>query len=293
MPRSTFPGPPRGLADPARRALLPLRDALGGLTSAARALPDILICGAQRAGTTSLFRALCQHPAVTGPALRKGVHFFDTGYRGGLSRYRSYFPLRPWLAGWCGRPRIRVVESSPYYLFHPLSAERIARDLPDARVVVVLRDPVERAYSAHAHETARGFETEPFGHALELEPRRLAGEEERIVSDPGYVSHSHQHHGYMARGHYVDQLLRFEKHLGRDRLHVVDHADLFDGTARTLAEVERFLELPPGPGTVPGRHNARARTEMPEELRAELAAVFADSDSRLAAWWGRTPSWCG
>ena len=66
-------------------------------------------------------------------------------------------------------------ESSPYYLFHPLAAERIARDLPDVRLVVLLRDPVERAYSAYTHERARGFETETFARALELEPERLAG----------------------------------------------------------------------------------------------------------------------
>ncbi|MCP3014372.1 sulfotransferase domain-containing protein [Nocardiopsis dassonvillei] len=291
MPRSTVPVLFHRMAVPARKALLPLADGLGALTAPARALPDFLICGAQRSGTTSLFRTLCLHPCVTGPTLRKGVHYFDTGYQGGPDRYRAYFPPRARLRARRGRPRVRAVESSPYYLFHPLAAERIARDLPEVRVVVILRDPVERAYSAHAHETARGFETEPFERALELEPERLAGEEERMLADPGYRSYSHQHHGYVARGRYADQLERMEKHLGRDRMHVVDHADLFDGTARALGEVERFLGLPPGPGHAPGRHNARARTSMPEGLRAELAARFADSDARLADWWGRVPSW--
>ena len=65
---------------------------------------------------------------------------------------------------------------------------------------MLVRDPVERAYSAHAHELARGFETEPFERALELEDQRLSGEAERIVADPGYLSHSHQHHAYRAQG---------------------------------------------------------------------------------------------
>ncbi|WP_433699845.1 sulfotransferase [Nocardiopsis sp. CA-288880] len=291
MPRNTSPALLHRLAAPARRALLPLADGLGGMTSSARAVPDFLICGAQRAGTTSLFKALGRHPAVTGPTLRKGVHYFDTGYGRGLDWYRSHFPLRATLRARRGRPGVRVFESSPYYLFHPLAAERIARTLPDVRVVVILRDPVERAYSAHAHESARGFETEPFALAVELEAKRLSGEEERLVGDPGYRSHAHQHHGYVARGHYADQLLRMERHLGRDRIHVVDHADLFDGTARALTGIERFLGLPPGPGEAPGRHNARERAGMPEGLRAELTERFAESDARLAAWWGRTPSW--
>ncbi|WP_017585348.1 sulfotransferase family protein [Nocardiopsis ganjiahuensis] len=290
MPRAT--SPLNRLAVPARRALLPLADGLGGMTSTARALPDFLVCGAQRSGTTSLFKALSQHPAATGPVLRKGVHYFDTGYRNGLSWYRSHFPLRATLRARWGRPRTRVFESSPYYLFHPLAAERIARELPEVRIVVILRDPVERAYSAHAHETARGFETEPFARALELEEKRLAGTEERLMEDPGHHSHSHQHHGYVARGRYVDQLVRMERSVGRERMHVVDYADLFDGSPRALDEVVRFLGLPQGPPITLGRHNSRKRAVMPEPLRAELTSRFTDSDARLAAWWGRTPSWC-
>ena len=288
MPQRTAPLPKR-LAVPARRAVLPVFDAWGAVTAPARALPDFLICGAQRSGTTSLYKALCQNPGAVGPVLRKGVHYFDTGYHRGVSWYRSHFPLRAPL--W-GRSPLQVFESSPYYLFHPLAAGRIARDLPGVRVVVILRDPVERAYSAHAHETARGFETEPFARAVELEESRLAGEEERLTADPGYASHSHQHHGYIARGHYVDQLERLEKHLGRNRMYVADHAELFDGTTRELRRIEDFLGLPPGPDRVPARHNARRRAEMPRGLRAELTARFAQSDQRLARWWGRTPSWC-
>ncbi|MEU3308555.1 sulfotransferase domain-containing protein [Nocardiopsis sp. NPDC006832] len=280
------------LAVPAKRALLPIADGLGGMTRHARALPDFLICGAQRSGTTSLFKTLNLHPAATGPVLRKGVHYFDTGHHNGLDWYRSHFPLRNVLRARWGRPRIRVFESSPYYLFHPLAAERISRELPETKVVVILRDPVERAYSAHAHETARGFETEPFARAIELEDRRLSGAEERLIADPTHYSRSHQHHGYVARGNYVDQLIRMERHLGRERMHVVDYADLFDGTSRTVAEIIRFLELPSVSMEPPGRHNARKRAMMPESLRAELTSRFAENDARLAHWWGRTPSWC-
>src|SRR5207244_6944401 len=104
-------------------------------------------------------------------------------------------------------------------MFHPLAAKRISRDLPGVKLLVLVRDPVERAYSAYAHELARGYETEPFERALELEDQRLAGEEERIISQPGYVSLSHQHQAYLARGRYAAQLERLEKLFGSDRLH--------------------------------------------------------------------------
>ena len=79
----------------------------------------------------------------------KGVHYYDSNYARGLRWYRSHFPLQ---AG--GRHLVRpglspaiAGEASPYYLFHPLAAERLARDFPDVRIIVSLRDPVDRAYS--------------------------------------------------------------------------------------------------------------------------------------------------
>ena len=84
-------------------------------------------------------------------------------------------------------------------MFHPLAAERIARDLPGVKLLVLLRDPVERAYSAHAHEVSVGYETEPFQRALEIEAARLDGEAEKIMADPAYVSRSHQHQRALRR----------------------------------------------------------------------------------------------
>jgi hypothetical protein len=176
-------------------------------------------------------------------------------------------------------------------MFHPLAGARIAADLPDVRLVVLLRDPVERAYSAHAHELARGFETEPFERALELEEERLAGEEERLVADPAYVSHHHQHNGYVARGRYAEQLERLETLVGRERIHVVDSGELFADAAPVLDGLIAFLGLPPWRPAEFGQHNARPRNTMEPPLRARLEETFAPSDERLAAWLGRPPSW--
>ncbi|MFC3994835.1 sulfotransferase family protein [Nocardiopsis sediminis] len=270
-------------------ALRVLPDAVGQATRRGRALPTFLIAGGQRCGTTSLFKALVRHPQVAGPTLRKGVHYFDTGYPRGLDWYRAHFPLAATLRA---RGRVAVGESSPYYLFHPLAAERIARDLPGVRVIVLLRDPVERAYSAHAHELARGFETEPFGRALELEDERLAGAEELLRADPAARSHHHRHHAYLRRGHYADQLQRLEKHIGRDRLHVVESEEFFADPEPVFAGITDFLGIARADGIGVERHNARPRSSpMPEALRERLRSHFADADRRLAEWWGRTPSW--
>jgi hypothetical protein len=265
----------------------------GRLTHRARMLPGFLIVGAQRCGTTSMYRTLSQHPAVLKAVLHKGVHYFDTGYDHGLGWYQGHFPLRAH-AALIRRTSGEVpltFESSPYYMFNPLAAQRISRDLPEVKLLVLVRDPVERAYSAHAHELARGFETEPFERALELEDQRLAGEAERIVSQPGYLSHSHQHHAYLTRGIYADQLERLDKLFGHDRVHVVDSGRFFTDPEPVYDGVLEFLGLRQHGYPVFERHNARPRSPMPEALRTTLGEHFLPSDERLTRWLGQPPSW--
>jgi len=267
--------------------------ATGRLTAQLRMTPDFLVVGAQRCGTTSLFRTVAAHPAVVPPALHKGVHYFDTAYDRGPDWYRGHFPLRATATRLERRLGSRVItgESSPYYLFHPLAGERIANDLPDVRLVALLRDPVERAYSAYTHERARGFEAETFERALDLEPARLAGEEARLRSDPTYVSHHHQHNAYLARGSYAEQLARLAALVGRERLHVIDSGDFFTAPEASFDAVIDFLDLPAWRPARFEQRNARPRADLQPALRARLDEHFAPDDDALAAWLGRTPSW--
>lgn len=287
---------PRFVSDlpvPVRRPLSSVVRAAGRLTSGARIRPSFLVIGAQRCGTTSLHRTLKQHPAVLGASHKKGVHYFDVNYARGDDWYQGHFPLRSTAERVARRTGMPVVagESSPYYMFHPLAPERIASDLPGVRVIVMLRDPVERAYSAYTHERARGFETEDLERALDLEEQRLEGETARILADPGYVSRPHQHNAYVARGRYVEQLERVERALGRDRMHVIDAAGFFTDPDRVYRETVEFLGLPPWPHVRHEVHNARPRSDMDDELRKRLSTYFEPYDERLAAWLGWTPSW--
>ncbi len=267
----------------------------GRLTSGNRVLPSFLIVGAQRSGTTSLYRALARHPLVLKPVLHKGVHYFDVAYDRGLSWYRAHFPLRGATLRLSRRygHRPQAFESAPYYLFHPLAASRIAADLPGVKLIVLVRDPVERAFSAHAHELARGFETEPsFARAVELEEERLAGAEESLIASPYSTHHAHRHHAYLARGRYAEQLARVEPLIGRDRILVLDSGEFFARPEPVYDRVLRFLGLPHAGDPAFDRHNARPRpAPMPPSLRRELVARFEGSDALLASWLGAEPSW--
>ncbi|RKS72070.1 sulfotransferase domain-containing protein [Actinomadura pelletieri DSM 43383] len=267
----------------------------GRLTAGARMLPDFLMVGTQRGGTTSLFRALAAHPAAVQPNFHKGVHYFDVNYTRGLGWYRGHFPVRSLterrVAAAMEGARPLAFESAGYYMHHPVAAERIARDLPGVKLIVLLRDPVIRAYSAHKHESARGFETEPFERALDLEPERLAGEVEKLRADPGYVSHSHRHHSYVDRGQYADQIARLFELFGRDRVHVLYAEDFFTEPEPCYDAILEFLGLPPWRPASFERHNARPGSPLPDHLHRRLSEHYAPWDDKLAALLGAEPAW--
>jgi hypothetical protein len=184
------------------------------LTSSLRPMPSFLVIGAQRAGTSFLYSLLTQHPNVSA-ALVKEVHFFDLNFQRGTAWYRSHFPA-------LGPTRGRITgEATPYYLFHPLAPQRVAAVLPRVRLVAVLRNPVDRAYSHFQKEHRKGTEILPFERALKAESERVPGEREKLLADPAYRSVAHQRFSYLARGIYVDQIEAWSRCFSPDQLLVL------------------------------------------------------------------------
>lgn len=255
-------------------------------TSPLRALPDFLIIGAQRAGSSSLFAYVCAHPSVAEPT-HKEIHFFDNNWLRGLDWYRRYFPLRARMGG-------RITgEASPYYLFHPAVPGRVAETLPDVRLIAVLRDPVERAYSAYQLARRQGHETLEFEEALAREDERLAGEEERMLADPSYQSAAHRRLSYRTRGLYAAQLERWYERFPREQLLVVRSEDLFAEPEATLQTVFAFVGLERWSAAEYPALNQRPYSGMSNEVRASLAAAYADPNRKLEALLGRELAWQG
>lgn len=258
-------------------------------TAVLRPRPDFVIPGAQKSGTTSLFNYLTSISGVT-PGLRKEVHYPDRLiYRdvpavSDILYYRSFFPIMTGLTG----------EASPYYLFHPRAARRLADLAPRARLVVLLRDPVERAYSQYHHECRKGREHLPFREAVEAEEERLEGEVERLRRDPTYDSFEHMHFSYLARGRYARQLERLFRHFPRRQVLVVDSHRFFQCTRRVLRKTLAFLGLPPRrawEADVDQVHLKGTYPSMEEETVRRLREHFAPHDRRLRDLLGRRLSW--
>jgi hypothetical protein len=263
-----------------------------GATRKARTLPDFLVLSAARCGSTSLFAALCEHPQVLPPS-HKETHFFDRNHALGLDFYRRLFPLgvhRRLRARRVGGP-VLTGEATTYYLLHPAVPARAHAAIPDARLVLILRDPVDRAYSHYQLSVRRGREDLSFEEALDAEPARLAGAEERLLADPTADERSHRVHSYVARGLYLDQLMRWEELYGREQILFVRSEDFFGDPVGAVRRVTDFLGLRPHPGPLPPAKNVASYDTMKPETRRRLQKIFAEPNRRLEEHLGRELGW--
>lgn len=267
----------------------------GEATAGLRGLPDFLIIGAKRGGTTSLYNYLLEHPAVLPllPARQhiKGAHFLDSNFHRGTRWYRSHFPTGPYRRLRERGGPVAVGEASPYYLFHPLAAERAADLLPDTRLIVLLRDPAERAYSHWKERVRHGAEPLGFEEALEREPERLAGEAERIVREPGYSSFAHEHHSYVAQGRYLDMLPAWLERFGRERMLIMTSEDFYADPQGTVDRVTDLLGLPGFRLRNRTWHNYHPAAGMRPATRRHLRELFAEHDRDLAKLLGLRLDW--
>jgi Sulfotransferase domain len=219
------------------------RESHSNITNAFRVLPDFIIIGAMRCGTSSLFNNLMKHPSAA-PPLKKEPHFFDVNYAKGALWYRRYFPsvfLR--IARKLSNKKFLTGEATPYYIFHPDIPRRIAKIIPRVKLIALLRNPVDRAYSHYELERRAGLETLTFEEAIEKEQERIRGEGEKLLADEAYISEKHGVFSYCARGIYVDQLRNWTRYFPRDRILVLRSEDFFAEPAIVFSRVLDFLGL--------------------------------------------------
>jgi hypothetical protein len=248
-----------------------------------RVRPDFLLLGAQKAGTTSLFAALCAHPGVL-PGMAKEIHHFDKNLGAGLLAYRRNFPLGVQVAatGAIRRQPIRVGEATPEYLFDPAVPEAVARDLPDARFLVVLRDPVVRAFAHWRMTRSRGREDLSLIGAVLAEPERLDRAAALMVDDRSTAMRRRNEWSYFARGLYAEQLRRWYAHVDPSRVLVLRFDEMIADVDRQMDRVRAHLGLAPFElGSFPAE-NLGASESLDPMVEAELRERFASPNEELA-----------
>ena len=262
------------------------------VTSPARTLPDFVIIGGQRCGTTSLYNYLIAHPRVV-PAFIKETHFFTKHYRKGMNWYRANFPLS-WYKHYAQRRDDQSAlsgEATPYYLFYPHPARRAAAVIPDSKIIALLRNPVDRAYSHYHHAIRQGLETLSFEDALQREQSELPDETKKVVGNADYQSAVHQAYSYLARGIYVDQLECWYQYFDRQQILVLKTEDLSEHPNETLERVSEFLNLSTWHPALRTKYHVAHYDPMDPGTRDCLEDYFSDYNRRLYELLGRDFHW--
>jgi Sulfotransferase domain len=267
-----------------------------------RLLPDFIIIGAAKSGTTSLYGALAEHPFVE-PCVTdlayfrntKEVHFFDYNFDRGEDWYRSHFPLerkrleferehgRPFLTG----------ESSPSYISHLWAPQRVRRVVPDVRLIAVFRNPADRAYSQFQMSRREGEdELESFEEAIASEEARLAPELTRMRRDQWYTSWNYGCWSYLSRSRYAEQVERWLALFPREQFLFLKAEDFFARPERVFDDVCTFLGLPQlSPEALPRLNVSAEYQHMPPETRARIADYFRPHNERLYELTGIDMGW--
>jgi hypothetical protein len=234
------------------------------------ALPDFLIIGAAKSGTSTLYNLLRFHPHVRAAAHRE-IHYFDQNFEKGVEWYRVHF--RPGTNR--GGRRTITGESSPSYLAGKQVPQRVAEVVPEARLIALLRNPVDRAYSHYQMDVRVG-------------QMRLSFEQ---VIDEAEISRGKSRR-YLVRGIYVDQLKRWHQFFDREQLLVLKSEDFFSTTQDTLKRILNFLDLPKWePDRVPVKNKGHYTQQMSPETRERLRDYFEPHNQRLYDYLGTDFGW--
>jgi hypothetical protein len=277
--------------------LSPVEKLYRGITASLRVLPDFLIIGTQRGGTTALYHYLKTHPWIV-PATIVDTHFFDKKYSKGIRWYQAHFPT-VWEKTYAQRVQRHPLvtgEASSSYLFYPHAPRRVAEMLPHVKLIVLLRNPVDRAYSQYYHAVELGYETLSFEEAIQDEEERTAQEREKILKDEQYESHIYIHRSYLARGIYVDQLQAWMHLFPREQFLILKSEEFYSNPLAIFKQVSTFLKAPETEPQLNKKeykqysHNTYS-SRMEATLRMHLIEYFKPYNARLYEYLGIDFGW--
>jgi hypothetical protein len=233
---------------------------LAGDGSATGALPDFLVIGGKKCGTTFLYHLLGRHPHVE-LAASKELHYFDALHeQEDTEWYRRCFPTPKWKDG----HRTITGEATPY-MANRRVPERVARVVPQVRLIALLRNPVDRAYSDYQQVVSKGREPRSFEEAIGLEG----------ANSLDYGSE------YLSRSVYVDQLLRWSEFFSKEQMLVLKSEDFFEDPVEILNQVLDFLDLPEWEPEAPVIQAPESRNKRDKRNRREYEGLGQVTRSRL------------
>ncbi|MFW9773019.1 MAG: sulfotransferase domain-containing protein [Candidatus Heimdallarchaeota archaeon] len=253
------------------------------LTNNARVLPDFIIAGAMKSGTSFLINFLSEHPYIKIPAYQKEIHFFDNHFYNGINWYKSYFPTKISRQFYRKFKKINFItgEKSPYYIFHPLVPQRIYSLLPKVKIIILLRNPVKRAYSHYNHSVRNKRENLTFEEAIKKETERLKGEKDKIIKSRKYRSRKYANYSYLTRGIYVNQIKNWYKYFPKEQILVIKSEEMYRYPQDVMNRVYEFLGLPKMKHKQFKKVFSHEYTKMDEKMSEYLKEYFKPYNLQL------------
>ncbi|MDJ0731259.1 MAG: sulfotransferase domain-containing protein [Crocosphaera sp.] len=251
------------------------------LTSPLRAKPDFLVIGGMKCGSSSLYQYLLKHPNVY-PPLTKELYYFSTQKftQKSFAWYRSNFPI--------SKPNYMTGEATPDYIFYAKTAQRVANKLPSVKLISILRNPIDRAYSHYHHSVSLGWENNSFEEAIKLEKSRLSTKSSTINDGTPHPSHKHS---YLSRGLYLKQLKEWFCFFPREQILILKAEDLYSQPKTTMNRVFQFLNLPANKIDIYKTYNSRNYAPIKPEVRQKLIDYFKPEKEKLYEYLGVNFNW--
>ncbi len=251
--------------------------------------PDFIIVGAQKSGTTYLYNLLVQHKDIL-PSKMKEVHFFDNNFDKGKSWYLSHFPINIHNSQITG-------ESSPYYLYHPLAAERIYNYDKNIKIIILLRNPVDRAIS-HINMMLKRHNLEYDENVfcnIDNELMIQTAFEEKLDKKSINKNHIHQDFSFITRGIYVNQIKRYLQYFKlNENLLILKSEGFFEDTSTELIELFEFLRVDSNLDNIDFGVNSFSADYNPDKFkncRKKLKDFYKDYNNELEQLINQKMNW--
>lgn len=268
------------------RHALPAALARAGLVGP---LPSFLIIGTQRGGTTYLHDLLSDHPWVS-PGLVKEIHFFERQYERGLDWYRANFASGR-LAARNAQEQTIVGEATANYLFSPCVPQRVHDAMPNVRLIILLRNPTDRAFSHYQMEVGIGLEPLTFEDAIAVEAIRLGVPPGQPWVQESNPSFEQLHYSYLSRGLYAQQLKRWKRLFSDEQILIIKSERLYKETPNVLEEVAEFLEIPSWTPKGKKKTNSLSYSPMNPATRQSLIEFYRPHNEELSDELGISFDW--
>ena len=249
-----------------------------GITSTSRALPNFLIIGGVRCGTTSLYYNLCQHPSVEKAAYDE-IGYFDDNYHLGLNWYRSMFPTKNRIEKIRKKTGNCITgEDTPFYIWNEDAIKRIKKSLQQIKLIVILRNPVDRAYSNYHLSVRKGNEKRSFNDAIRQDIKFIDlknNNNEKLTNEDFKRS-------YVAKGLYYEQLLKWFNEFDEKQICIIFTENLKNNPVETMKTVFKFLELPNLSIEKYEKQKMFNYKKMDEKIREELTEFYKENNKKLS-----------